>query len=231
MLNLEKFFQNHFNSKRISDLNLKKFTEIHIQRLAANNGGGEFIEMITSITDAYNGYFGSLTEEDSKYAVQQGLTISVYNIVDTFKSAISRKEGLIRSQYGKDSSEYQEFFPLGVTEYSNATLANIESLMTRFVSAAARHSAVLGQALADEFTEYLDTFKEAREAQLSKIGEVAESRTDSTAKRDDVEIELYKNLHKIALMFPCEVERCMDFFDQSFIKSKTKAPVEEASTP
>jgi hypothetical protein len=231
MLNLLKYFKNPFDTGRISDDSLKKFAEIHIQRLTANNGGGEFTEMITGITNAYNAYFGSATEEDTKFAQQQGLTITVNNIVDAFKAAASRKEGLIRSQYGKDSSEYQEFFPLGITEYRTARLSNIESLMTRFVAAATSHVVDLGQPLLDEFTGYLDTFKNAREAQLEKIGEVAESKSDSTVRRDEVETELFRNLHKISAMFPGGMNRCMDFFDQSFIRSAVKVTQEEGTTP
>jgi len=32
MMNMETFFKNHFNTKEISDDNIRKFTEIHLQR-------------------------------------------------------------------------------------------------------------------------------------------------------------------------------------------------------
>lgn len=38
MINLKTLFQNHYNTERISDDNLRKYTEVHIERLAANNG-------------------------------------------------------------------------------------------------------------------------------------------------------------------------------------------------
>ena len=101
-----------------------------------NNGGGEFTTMITDTTTAYTNYFGSITDEDTKFAVQQGLTITMNNAVENFKKAVSQKEGIVRGNFGKDSSQYQEFFPNGVTEYSQATLQNVEMLMQRFVDAA-----------------------------------------------------------------------------------------------
>jgi hypothetical protein len=38
MMRMETFFKNHFDTKEISDDKMKKFTEIHLQRLAVKNG-------------------------------------------------------------------------------------------------------------------------------------------------------------------------------------------------
>lgn len=227
MMNLKTFFKNHFDTKEISDDNMRKFAEIHLQRLSANNGGGEFTTMISDLTTAYNSYFGSMVDEDTKFAVQQGLTKTMNNAVEAFKKAISQKEGLVRATFGKDSAEYQEFFPTGATEYHNATLRNIEMLMERFVTAANKYSVQLGPALETEFQGYLTTFTNAREAQLVKKGEVAESNTDTSVKRDGLENELMKNVHLIGAMYIGDVNRCMDFFDQSFIRDSSSDEDEE----
>lgn len=218
MINLQTLFKNHFNTERISDDNLRKFTEIHIQRLSANNGGGDFTTMITDTTNVYTNYFGAITDEDLKYAVQQGLTIAMNNSVENFKAAVKRREGLIRSTFGEETPQYQEFFPLGISEYTTAILANIETLMVRFKNLANQYAVELGAALEAEITALHNTFVTARTAQLTKIGEVSESKTDTSVKRDVVEIELIKNVHLIGAMFPGDVNRCMDFFDQSFIR-------------
>ena len=231
MMNMETFFKNHFDTKEISDDNIRKFTEIHLQRMAAKNGGGEFTQMITATTTAYTNYFGSMTDEDTKFAVQQGLTIAVNNAVENFKKAVSQKEGLVRGNFGKDSTEYQEFFPLGVTEYSKATLQNVEMLMQRMVTAANAHVAQLGIPFLTEFQGYLSAFQSARGAQLLKIGEVVDSKTDTSFKRDTVEIELMKNVHLIGAMYVGDINTCMDFFDQSFIRNGSNGNGEEEPTP
>jgi len=231
MINMETFFKNHFNTKEISDENLRKFAEIHLQRMAAKNGGGAFTTMITDTTTAYNNYFGSISDEDTKFAVQQGLTIAVNNSVENFKKAASQKEGLVRATFGKDSPQYQEFFPLGVTEYSKATLQNVEMLMNRFVTAAGKYTVELGAALETEFQGYLTAFTTARASQLLKIGEVADSKTDTSFKRDDVENELMKNVHLIGAMYVGDINTCMDFFDQSFVRDRKESEDEEPATP
>lgn len=231
MINLETLFKNHFNTERISDDKMKKFTEVHLQRLIANNTGGEFSTLVTNTTTAYTTYYGSITDEDTKFAIQQGLTVNVNNAVDAFKKAVSQKEGIIRGNFGKDSAEYQEFFPLGITEYSQANLANIEMLMDRFVNAANAHVGVLGIPFLTEFQNYKTNYTSARDSQLLKIAEVADSKTDSHVKRDVIEIQLMKNLHTVAAMFVGDVDKCMDFFDQSFIRDGSNGVDDEEPQP
>jgi hypothetical protein len=229
MMDLKRLFKNYFDTKEISDDNLRKFAEIHLERLSANNARAQFTAMITATTTAYQHYFGAMTNEDTKFAIQQGLTVTLNNIVDDFKKAVSQKEGIIRGNFGKESAEYQEFFPLGLTEYSTANLANIELLMKRMAASATVHAATLGRDLGLDFEAKLAAFQSARQAQLLKIGEVVESKTGTSAQRDAIENELMKNVHLIASMFIGDVERCMDFFDQSFIRSNDKE--EEGETP
>jgi len=231
MINMETFFKNHFNTSKISDENLRKFAEIHLQRMAAKNGGGAFTTMITDTTTAYTNYFGSITDEDTKFAVQQGLTIAMNTAVENFKKAVSQKEGLVRATFGKDAPQYQEFFPNGITEYSKATLQNIEMLMNRFVASANKYTVELGAALETEFQGYLTAYTTARTSQLLKIGEVVDSKTDTSFKRDDVENELMKNVHLVGSMFVGDVNTCMDFFDQSFVRDSNNDEDEEPVPP
>jgi hypothetical protein len=227
MMDLRRLFKNHFDTKEISDDNMKKFAEVHLERLSANNGTAQFTAMITATTAAYTAYFGAMTNEDTKFAIQQGLTVTMTNIFENFKKFVSQKEGIVRGNFSKTSAEYQEFFPNGVTEYSNANLANIETLMSRFFAAAERHNAVLGAALQSDAETFLTDFKTARKAQLEKIGEVSAQKSTTSTTRDVIENELMKNVHLIASMFIGDVERCMDFFDQSFIRSNGKDDDEE----
>jgi len=227
MINLSTFFKVHFNNNKISDNNLKKFTEIHLQRLAAKNGGGQYTTMITDTTTAYTNYFGKMTNEDTKFAIQQGMTFTMNNVVKSFKETVSQKEGTIRGQWGVQSAEYQEFFPLGVTEYSNGILANMELLMTRFADAATLHQAQLGAPFVNTFTGLKTSFINARQAQLLKIGEVTDAKTETSQNRDLLEIQLMKNVLNLAIEYLGNEAEGLDFFDQSFIRDN--AP--EVPTP
>ena len=96
MLNFKSFFKNHLDTPQISDDNLKKFTEDHLQRLVSNNTGGQFDTLVTDTTTAYTTYYGAISDEGARFALQQALTKAMNNTVEAFKKAVSQKEGIIR---------------------------------------------------------------------------------------------------------------------------------------
>ena len=168
MLNLNTLYKNHFGSRLISDDRLKKFAEINLERLKAGNGGGELNQLIADTSVALQTYGTAISDEDIKFAAQQGLTIKVKKILKDFKELISRGEGLIRSQFGKRGEEYQEFFPYKKNEYWQCSLKNAEMLMERFRTAAEKYSLQLGDDLKNNLQALLTDFRNAREEQLLK---------------------------------------------------------------
>ena len=221
MLNLNILFKNHFSSRLISDNSIRKFAEVHLQRLSANNSGGEFTQTITDTQNVFDSYFGSMNDEDQNFAVQQGLTISVTKVLNEFKQFISSSEGLVRAQFGKKSAEYQEFFPNKMKEYWHLNLANAEKVMERFYNVAGKHNNVFGDSIKNLAQTLLTEFTEARSNQLKKKGEVAEKKSSTRERRKNLELQLIKNLHYIGYLYPGNINRCNDFFDQSFLRSKT----------
>lgn len=222
MMDLNRLFKNYFDSLLISDDSIRKFTEIHLQRLKADNAGGQFNPIVADTENAYNQYFGSITSEDMKFSEQQGMTISVTNTLKKFRLFVQKNEGLIRSQFGKTSAEYQEFIPFGMKEYWHLNLSNVQSAMERFYKAADRHSATIGSDLKNTAETILNEFKEARKKQLIKKGEVSEKKTSTHERRKTLELQLIKNLHYIGYLFPADVDKCNNYYDQSFLRRKKK---------
>lgn len=217
MMNLRNFFKVIFDDERISDEKLAKFTEIHIQKLAANNSNGRYTGLISETSAAYEAYFGAMKDEDTKFAIQQSHTKSMNAVFEEFKKTVSQKEGLVRSIWNVDTPTYQEFFPLGVTEYSTSTLANVEVLMNRLVAAGRAHEKDLGEAFINLFADIQTRFVAARTAQLHKKGEVSGSKDAAVKKRGELERQLMKNLLTLAIEYMGDPDRGMDFFDQSFV--------------
>ena len=157
---------------------------------------------------------GALKDEDAKFVIQQSHTKNMNAVFEEFKKTVSQKEGTVRSNWNVDSPTYQEFFPLGVTEYSTSTLANVELLMYRMVTASKAHEKELDEA----FINFIQArFISARTAQLQKKGQVSESKDATASKRDNLERQLMKNLLTFAIEYMGNPDRGIDFFDQSFI--------------
>ena len=223
MLNLLTLFKNHFDTGRVSDDNLKKFAQDHIERLVANNVNGQYSAMHQATLLAYNDYYGAISSEDIHFAVQQSRTKRVDMIIEEFKKSVSQKEGAVRAQYGTDSPEYQEFFPLGLTEYSQAIKANIETLMLRLVAGFTAYQSTLGNGLLAQFKDIHTRYMIARQEQLQQIGTVDADKSKTADTRSVLEVQLMKNILVLAAEYIGMPERGNDFFDQSIIRSETDA--------
>lgn len=221
-MNFKKLFANFFNDKEISDEELKDFSQDGIARITANNGGGLFTTILNDTVNAHTAYFGAITDKDVKFAVQQSLTMSKDNIVRTFKQTVSEKEGIIKGSFegGVNSPEYQQFFPLGLTEYANATMGNIELLMSRMVTASGNNAGVLGAAFAAIWVTIQTNYNTARSLQLNKKGEVGVAREAVDTNRLPLELQWCKNLHFIGYTYPGQPDICATFFNQSLLKNK-----------
>jgi hypothetical protein len=220
MINLKVFFKNHLDTDKVSDDHMKEFTEIHLQRLTANNPGGIYSTMITDTTTVYTAYFGAISNEDLKFALQQGCTITMKASLKSFIQTVQQKEGIIKGTWGKGSAEYQQFLPHGLTEYDQATLANAELLMNRMVGAATANSADLPAGFVTLFTGLRTTFTDARTAQLTVMGEVSGLKTTSETTRNDVEVQLMKNILIIASNNVGYPQRVSTYFNQSLIRRR-----------
>lgn len=218
MINLQTFFKIHFDTKEISDDNLYKFSEDHIARLHANNDKGVYSVMIATTEAAFEVYATAMSQEDAQYTQQQGSTLKVAAVIAEFKEQVSRSEGLINYTYGIKSSAYQEFFPSGVTEYSKAKKANIETLMARIIVKAQKYQDTLGEVFTNKFITYRHNYIQARRTQLQNIGRVSADKSRMEEVRSSLERQLMLNVLQLAIEFLGNAERGLDFFDQSIIR-------------
>jgi len=223
MRNLDIFFRIVFKRARISYENLRKFTEIAIQRIAMNNPGGIYTPILTALTNAYTDYFGDLTDEETKKAIKEGSTITMNNALAEFILWVRTKEGIIKGTFGIGSAIYEEFYPHGLTEYTKMTLANAVVIMKRYVDISTLHLAELPAAFVTDITALRDAFVAARELQNQLIGQVETERVEKYGTRGGVEIELMKCILFIAFNNVGNTDVVDVYFDQSFLKpSKPK---------
>lgn len=205
MLDFDKLFTNQFDSKRISDDRLNKFTLEHLPLLA---GYARFAALVAPTQTAYEGYFGAISDEATKSAIQVSLTRAMERALGDFKKKASQHEGAVRSKWGEDAPEYLRFYPQGITEYTNATMANVDEKLKRYEKALTD----LGSALDPQVTaDFLNAgqngqpagaivrFRAARTAQLAAKAATATGKGASQTTRDVLELQLQKNLLSVAL--------------------------------
>ena len=218
MLDLRNFFKNHFNSSQISDDNLRKFSEDHLQRLTANNIGNQYASLLTDTQVLYDDFNTLLKKEDQTFSQQQGKTLTTDNVISDFVQMVSRKEGAVRSEFGKDSAEYQTFFPNGLSEYHQVSKANAEVLMERMKYAGQLYVAQLGQNFVIIFDTFFNNYITARQQQLQIIAKVGALKSDVELAREKLTNQLMRNLLIISADFIGYTDRLDDYFDQSIIR-------------
>ena len=220
-MNLKTFFKNIFNTKEISDDNIRKFAQTHVSRLTAANTGGIYTPQLTAVQGLYTAFANAVNAEDVALANQQGSTITADDYFYEFKTAISQKEGIVRGIFGVNSAQYQAFFPEGMSEYSAATKGNVEMLMNRIVQAATLYNASLTPDFLPLFAGIETNYLAARNAQLQNIGGVEVLKSATAVARQALTLQLMKNLLIIASNNVGDTTMLEDFFDQSFIRSNT----------
>ncbi|MGL5936075.1 MAG: hypothetical protein ACRCZI_10710, partial [Cetobacterium sp.] len=68
MLNLKTFFKNHFNTSEISDNNLHKFVEDHLNRMIINNENANYTSYIKDTQILYDNFSIFIKQEDQIFA-------------------------------------------------------------------------------------------------------------------------------------------------------------------
>lgn len=220
MLDLRTFFKNHFNTREVSDDNLRKFVEDHLNRMISHNGNAVYATYIQDTQVLYDKFNTFIKQEDQTFTAQQGKTLLTDKILSEFVSLVSRKEGAVRSEFGKDSPEYQEFFPSGLNEYHQVSKANAEMLMERMRNKGQIYVATLGQNFVTLFSDILNNYLAARNGQLQAMGEVDSLKSDALNARNALSIQLMKNLLFIALQYVGQTDRLDDFFSQEIVRRK-----------
>lgn len=219
MIELMKYFRVLFLTSKLSRERLKDFTEDHIQRLTANNPGGIFTAILAAITSAYNSYFGDLSSESLNLAVQQGKTIALNESRTTLEKLLSDNEKLVAYTYKANAATYEEFYPLGITEYLRADLPTLETISNRYKTVLGNHAADFTPAFVTEYNTVQGTFVTNRAAQQAAMGNVAAERSDIATTRPALALQLTKNLLTISLQYVGDETKADVYFNQTILNA------------
>jgi hypothetical protein len=230
---------NPFLSTRTSNGNFSKYAAIHIERLKANISATTdilfgttittiFNTMISQTENLFNDWKSSIDLSATEKSQKEGKTISVKQAFKDLKSFISIKHGVIADKFHKGTPIYEEFFPLGLNEYSKVSMKDADVVFKRFINALELHKDAFDANMLTEANEKFNTYTLLRQAQLQKIGRVKDEISNADEKRNALGLQLYKNLLTLLLIYADNPEKVDNYFDESIIakKSKKEAPIE-----
>ena len=190
MKKLESFAVSPFKGYEVGRDKIVDFFSDHNNRLIqAVADGAPFADLLTEFTPALGRLADSKTGTAVNLAQQGSETMTVDNIMETFKDEVTKLEPIVLVQFPKDSVEYHEFFPQGKRIYSRLTKANMENLFAIIISACDNHSDKIGEDHLHVFTALRDAYKAARDRQQQK-----KESTSSTRSAWDDNLEIVSNL-------------------------------------
>jgi hypothetical protein len=222
MKNLNSHFSIFFLGGDINEANLVRFLEDHLQRLMARNPGGKYDPQIAVFTALLKDYKDSIDLRNWNQAQQEAETLSVDEIIASFKSMVGARHFDITRKWEDGKPTYQKFYPHGLDEYYQATKGNVESMMNRWISACELHKDDLPEGFVTPFTDLQARFVSTRPAQLTFIANTDGSRLTVKQKKEAVALQATKHLHILGMDFAGQPEMASAYFDQSIIRRPVK---------
>ena len=220
----EAFFSNLYHASRIIDSRLQVFLRFVIVALTANNTDDAFTIVIATLTTAYTSYFGNYETKNVNIAERIGSTTGLNLVSRLFADTVRKKYSGIASVYPEGTAIYDEFFPKGMTEFSQLTRANIQTVSHRIATKTTQYKATLGgQPFADIFTELETEITSAIGTQNVGKSKVFSITGDVIISRIPVEDALMKAMFKVGDKFWPNQTACRSYFDFSLLIGKNNS--------
>lgn len=227
MLNLHRMFGIWFADPEITAARKLSFADDTRARLAANNSGGVFDLILPPLDAAITAAGGTNSSEAVALAVRKAAVQSKRILLDQIKDTISRRAGRISDTFGKDSPEYTEFFPQGITAYRTMTEPEVVPALETIIAAGLAHD----PNIAAEFEVLKTAWETAKDAADAKIAAVSAMDGDQDAALAALDLVLMKVVFTAALAFIGNTAMGAVLFDQSKLYAPGQSPEPEPTPP
>jgi hypothetical protein len=199
MKDVRNFFINPFDSRNISMSQLLAFTTDHVQRMTANDPGGQFTARVTATTAALEEVNTAFSDDDTQLGVRKGRKMAK----NAFRAALSRSVGKIavavEGKYGEGSPEFAECFPHGRRVFGDCPDDELGNHLQTLVTAVTGRQPALGAQTITDATGLLTNWKAVYAPSESSTGAKTTTQQAKAAARAALQKELFRNLLTIAL--------------------------------
>jgi len=227
MINLNRIFDIWFADPEITPAPKLAFADNLRDRLAANNSGGDFDIILPQLDAALTAAGGATSSEAVALAVRKASVQAKVILLAEIKTLISRRSGRISDTFGKNSVEYTEFFPQGVTAYREMTEPEVTSGLDTILAAAKKFD----PAMETEFQALKTSWLAAQQGAGDRIAQASAADGDQDAALAALDVVLMKVVLTAGLAFTGNPAMGPILFDQSRLYPAGRAPDEDSSAP
>lgn len=232
MRNLASFLENPFDDDGISMAELVAFTTDCLQRLIANNPGGELTPHITAITSSLSLVEDCVTQDQGKLGIRKAAKLAKDNFrADIIPLEVKRIEAGFIAAFGADSPVLLEALPQGRTIFQTCRDDQVEVHLQTLHAAATTHAASLAPATVTLATNLKNNWATLYAASEGSTGGKTTTQESKKLARENLQLMLFLCLLKLAEMFPRQPEKLSLYMQQHLLENPRSSGGEEPEPP
>lgn len=231
MRTLSTFLENPFDDPNISADELTAFTTDCLQRLIANNAGGELTSHITAITSSLAQVVDCVTQDQGKLGIRKAAKLAKDNFrADIIPTEVKRIEAGFIAAFGADSPVLLEALPNGRTIFQTCRDDKVEAHLLTLHNAATTHAASLAPATVTLATNLKNNWATIYAASEGSTGGKTTTQEGKKLARENLQLMLFLCLLKLAAMFPRQPEKLSLYMQQHLLENPS-SPEEPEPPP
>jgi len=231
MRTLSTFLENPFDDPNISMAELVAFTTDCLQRLIANNAGGELTSHITAITSSLGVVEDCVTQDQGKLGIRKAAKMAKENFrTDIIPTEVKRIEAGFIAAFGADSPVLLEALPNGRTIFQTCRDDQVEVHLLTLHTAATTHQGSLAPATLTQATNLKNNWATIYAASEASTGGKTTTQEGKKLARENLQLMLFLCLLKLAEMFPRQPDKLSLYMMQHLLENAS-SPEEPPPPP
>lgn len=227
MRNLSRFLDNPFDDLRISLARLIAFATDNIQRMIANNGGGDFSARITASTSALSVVTNCFTDDQTKLGIRKARKDAKDDMRVSIRETVAKLIGAVTAEFGPDSATVVECVPQGRSIFSTCPDDQISQHLQVLINGITVQQALLGAPLVTKATALKTAWDTVYAASEAASGAKTATEEEKQAAREALQSALYLNLVKLMELFPRQPEKMALYMTQALLQAPGSGEEEE----
>ena len=219
MRSLASFLENPFDDPGISMAELIAFTTDHLQRMSANNPGGELTARIAATTSSLGVVEDCVTDDQGRLGVRKARKQAKDDYRALIPAEVKRVEAGFIAAFGADSPILLEALPQGRTIFQSCRDDQVESHLQTLLNAATTHQASLAPATLALATSLKNNWVTIYQASEASTGSKTVSQEGKKLARENLQLMLFLNLLKLAEMFPRQPDQLALYMQQHLLEN------------
>lgn len=231
MRTLASFLENPFDDPNISMAELVAFTTDHLQRMSANNAGGELTARIAATTSSLAVVEDCVTDDQGRLGVRKARKQAKDDFRKQIPTEVKRIEAGFIAAFGADSPTLLEALPQGRTIFQTCRDDQVEVHLQTLLDAATTHQATLAPATLTQATNLKNNWVTIYQASEASTGAKTTTQEGKKLARENLQLMLFLNLGKLAEMFPRQPEKLSLYMMQHLLENPSAPGEPEPPAP